>query len=114
MSKILSREEILGAMDLAPVEIEVPEWGGSIKIRALSLAEVEELLGELRDEKGEVDAVKANIAMFVHSVVEPQFGPEDYDALRRKHGGAMLRVIQQITSHAGLTQEDLTGAREGF
>jgi hypothetical protein len=36
MSKILSKAEILAASDLDTVMVDVPEWGGSVIIRAMS------------------------------------------------------------------------------
>jgi hypothetical protein len=33
---MLDRQSILNAIDLKPVEVEVPEWGGSVLIRGLN------------------------------------------------------------------------------
>ena len=35
----LSKDQILGAVDFSFVEVEVPEWGGTVRIRGLSAAE---------------------------------------------------------------------------
>lgn len=39
MSKLLTAEEILAASDLATVDVEVPEWGGTVRLRQLSAGE---------------------------------------------------------------------------
>lgn len=42
-NKLLNREGILAAKDRVVQDVEVKEWGGSVRLRTLTLAEQEEL-----------------------------------------------------------------------
>jgi hypothetical protein len=39
MSELLSRDAVLGANDLAYDEVDVPQWGGKVRVRTLTGAE---------------------------------------------------------------------------
>ena len=44
---LLSKAAILAADDLPTIDIAVPEWGGSVRIRALTAGQREELEAEI-------------------------------------------------------------------
>jgi|WetSurMetagenome_2_1015567.scaffolds.fasta_scaffold562212_1 hypothetical protein len=51
MNKILTKDDILNADDLPIIEVKVPEWGGSVYVRKLSVGQVVALGRERVDEK---------------------------------------------------------------
>lgn len=115
--KILSRADVLSADDRVIEAIEVPEWGGSVLGRSLGMDElydVRELAG--LDEGGDIDAEKLNLLMFIQCVVdedgEALFTQDDYEALRKKSAGAMLRVLSKINKLSGITDDTSEEARK--
>jgi hypothetical protein len=103
-SKILTVEDILTAPDIQERLVEVPEWGGAVKIRSFT----KHRQIELRQKAlvgNEVDSERMELLMFVEGVVEPQFGPEHIDLLKGKSASAMDRVLGAILELGGMTPE---------
>ena len=49
---LLNKEQILNADDLTFEDVEVPEWGGTVRIRCLESTERDEFEQSLLDAKG--------------------------------------------------------------
>lgn len=108
-SKRLTRDAILNANDLRQEEIDVPEWGGTLIIRGLSLAE-KNLALERAKRGDEVDGLHATLATFCLGVVEPQFDyMQDRDVLRNK-SAAVERVAMRIFALSGVGKDALEQA----
>lgn len=108
---ILSRDQILSAPDLDREEFAVPEWGGSIFIRVLSLAERYEFERRFSDPNGKpVDAVVLLVALCVcdeHG--RALFTAADVEVLKSKNADVILRISQAASRLNGLTKEDVDG-----
>jgi len=113
--KLLTREAILAAEDRAIVEFEVPEWGGFVKIKPLSLRGRAKILEASRekDEK-EVDPVRFTAQVFIAGVVEPAFTEEDLEALGDKNAAPIDRVSNEILQLSGIDVKALARARGNF
>ena len=111
---ILTRQEILEAMDLEPVEYEVPEWGGSIMLRGLSLAERQQMVPRIQGPNGETQSDLAALWSVILGVVEPKFTAEDVEALRGKAAGAMDRVASEIIKRSGMQQDQVEAIKKDF
>lgn len=104
--KILSRDEIL-ALDDLPVEIvEVPEWGGAVKVRGMSAEERVKWLAKVQSENSkEIDTEKAQYYAVVFGVVEPTFTEEDVEWLRKKSASALDRIAKKWLELSGISAE---------
>jgi len=98
--KALSREDILKAEDRRIEVVEVPEWGGSVRVRSMTGAERDQFEGEVLDiRRGGVELKRANFRarLVVRTVVgdddKPMFSPGDLEALGAKSAAALDRVI---------------------
>jgi len=98
--KALSREDILKADDRRIEVVEVPEWGGTVRVRSMTGAERDQFEGEVLDiRRGGVELKRANFRarLVVRTVVgdddKPMFSPGDIEALGAKSAGALDRVI---------------------
>ena len=98
--KVLSREDILKAEDRRIEVVEVPEWGGSVRVRSMTGAERDQFEGEVLDiRRGGVELKRANFRarLVVRTVVgdddKPMFSPGDLEALGAKSAAALDRVI---------------------
>ncbi len=109
----LTREQILAA-PAKLVETDVPEWGGSVWIRPMTLAEHAKMADlYIRFEKAStVDKAKRVVWPLIVAIVsnskgEPIFTPEDYEEVSAKpaSAGAILRLQEEIRQLSGLTKE---------
>ena len=106
MGEFLTIDAILAADDLPVEVVEVPEWGGCVKVRGLSRAAYDGIAkaaevavaptgpGQQAGTKRDDD--KFSDLLFLACVVEPQFSEDHIPALRGKSLGALNRVYQAI------------------
>lgn len=107
----LSREQVLAANDLPTEWVEVPEWGGSIQIRALTVREVESIMRLATNKKGAVNTTQSSMLMFVRAVVEPKFTDMDIDDLKGK-SALVFRIVKEINRLSGITDEAVEEAEK--
>lgn len=109
----LSRDDILQADDLPTDELEVPEWGGTILIRALNGAQREEI--EIRSHKAKASGdalgwkgLKTLVATYV--VVgedgQPLFTSKDLAALAKKSSAVLDRIFEKVLAMNAMTKKD--------
>lgn len=105
-SAVVSLEQIRAADDTHAAEgvlVEVPEWGGSVRVRGLTRGEARSL-GE-----GTTPA-DAEVFTLQHGLVDPKVTAEEATALLDEKGfAATERVLVAILDLSGLTP----GFREG-
>jgi hypothetical protein len=107
----LTKEQIL-AITPKLEEIEVPEWGGSVFIRPVTLAEQAKLadLGTKFEKAAVMDRMKNITLRLVQWAVsdsegQPLFDAKDLEALMTKSASAFLRIQDAILRLSGLTEE---------
>jgi hypothetical protein len=104
---LLTKDAILAADDLPTKDIPVKEWGGTVRIRALTVADMEQLRSELLDAQRDGLNVPPNwyakhLAMSaVDEKGELVFSESDAAKLGRKSGVAMFRVFEAINAFNG-------------
>lgn len=102
----LTVDQILAASDLPCEVVDVPEWGGKLKVQGLSRAAYDAIAKTAEvavppTGPGQVAGVKRDDEkfsdlLFVACVVEPKFTEEHIPALRGKSLSALNRVYQAI------------------
>lgn len=96
-TKMLSRDEILASDDLRVEEVYVPEWGGTVRVRALSARDREILREAVTKPDGDVDVGQLRVRLVIMATVdaggEKIFTLVDYDALQEKDAGAIDRIF---------------------
>ena len=107
----LSKEQIF-AVKPKSEEIEVPEWGGYVFIRPVTLAEQARLadLGTKFEKTPVVDRMKnirLRLLQWAVSDAEgrPLFEAKDLEELMNKPAGGSLRLQEAILKLSGLTEE---------
>lgn len=111
--KILSVSDILDAADLAEEVVEIPEWGGAVRVRALTLEE-QLAISKAATVNGEADVERAGLLSLLHSIVEPKFSEEHLVLLGKKNGRAVLRVLKVVQRLSGLSEEVVKQAKATF
>jgi hypothetical protein len=115
-SKILGRDEILGAPDLKRERVEVPEWGGAVFIREMTADERDrweastldengrelppaERLGKFRSTLGSMCICDANGVRIMSD--------DDVDELGRKSTVALGRCFEVIKRLNAIFEDDI-------
>jgi len=98
---LLSKREILEAHDLGHKDIEVPEWGGTVRIKRITALERDEFEREnsKKNKNGEqemaMDNFRARYCSFVmvDETGERLFSSADVENLGAKSGKALQRIF---------------------
>lgn len=110
---ILSAEALLGAPDLKEEVVAVPEWGGEVKVRGLSLGDYQEIQDK-STVRGEIDGNKLSVYLCIAGLVEPKLGWDQYEQLRAKSLPALNRVAGAVMRLSGLGSDAIEAAEATF
>lgn len=97
----LTRDAILGLHDLKSTPVEVPEWGGTVYVRALNGSERDGLERMITSDSISRAAIAAMVTCDNQGV--RLFGDDDVPALAQKHGGALERIVNAAMQFNVLT-----------
>lgn len=119
---LLSREQILGADDRSTQDVEVPEWGGSVRVRAISGAErdaYEAGLVQLKsDGSRKFTLANARSRLVALSIVDEAgariFDEADVAKLGEKSAVALERVFDVAASLSGLSDDAVEEMVQNF
>lgn len=111
----LSREDILNVDDIETQEVEVPEWGGTVVVKAMSGAERDRFEAGLYNFSG--NTRKANpenlraklVALTVVNpeTLKPMFSVADIEMLGKKSVKALNRIFEVAQKLSGITDDDV-------
>lgn len=111
---LLTKDQILGVVDLEHEDVEVPEWGGTVRVQMLTGAERDAFEQEIVTRQGKkvqmnLANVRARLVALCAVDGEGQrlFGDADVKALGRKSALALNRVFEVAQRINGLTEQDL-------
>jgi len=114
-----SVEEILKKApdDLVEENLEVPEWGCSVKVRSFTAAQAAAVKQRGFGFKGDETLVawaEMEIMQFKQGVVEPAFTEDQVRELHLSSGRGFARVIEKLDELSKIDKEALAKAREEF
>lgn len=114
---LLNRDQILAAQDVEYKVIDVPEWGGSVRVRSLSGSGRDQLEAHMTRAAGtsveiNTDGFANFRAMFVAmSIVDAEgnriFTDSDVAALGEKSSKALQRVYNACMELSAVTEDDV-------
>lgn len=110
---LLSRKEILGAVDAEFKVIDVPKWKGKVRIRSLSGIDRARFENAIKPAVSETVTGKVptwremlvSIAI-VDAAGELVFSPDDIKALGRKDAATLDLVVAEVMKLSGITATD--------
>ena len=119
---LLSRDQILQADDLQTEDVEVPEWGGSVRVRGLLGSERDAFEASMVHMRGngqrELRLANMRARLVVMSVVDENgrrmFTDADVKALGDKSAAALDRVFDAARKLSRLTNRDVAELTEDF
>jgi hypothetical protein len=105
----LSREQILAANDRKTDVVDIPEWGGSVKIRSMSGAQAEEFK-KLSDDDA-LSEVQTLIKVISMSALDDEgkqlFTDADLEALADKSISVLNTVAEACMAVNGFVEEEV-------
>ena len=111
---MLTREQILQAVDLARETVGVPEWGGEVLVQSLTGWErdaYEATLMQLRGNNPQWNLVNARAKLVARSCVDEAgarlFTDDDVKALAKKSAAALQCVYDVAMRLSGLSSQDM-------
>ena len=118
---LLTKDAILSANDLVTEDVEVPEWGGTVRVRAISGTErdtFEQTIVTRRGKNVQTNLANIRAKMVALCVVDESgqrlFNDSDVAALGKKSAAALDRVFTVAQRLAGLTDEDVDELAENL
>ena len=120
---LLSKTAILTANDLQTEDIEVPEWGGAVRVRRFTGRERDAfessmVRGDGRDRKVDLTNMRARLVglTVIDETDQRLFTDEEVDLLGAKSGAALDRVFaiaQKLNGLSGADVEELSKNSSG-
>lgn len=106
----LTKEQILAADDMGLLEVQVPEWGGSVFVRVMSVGERDSYENDWMVNKSK--GVENFRSKFLQRVLcddkgDLLFKPEEIGQLARKSARVTIRVWEAAMKHNALTDDDV-------
>lgn len=118
---LLTREQIVAVDDAQYDVIEVPEWGGSVRVRGMSGTQrdaYESLLLEQRGDSRKINLANARSKLVVRCIVDEGghllFTDDDVRVLGKKSAKALERVFDKARELSGMSKEDIEKLTENF
>lgn len=112
--QLLTADQILHADDLPSEVVEVPEWGGLVRVRGLTGAERDQFEASVTRRRGtsvetNLENVRAKLCALciVDASGNRLFSDEQIPALGRKSGAALSRVFAAAQRLSGMTPADV-------
>lgn len=110
----LTIEQIRSAPDMATVDVDVPGWGGKVKVKPLNMRERGSIRKAASEPKRnpdgswttEVDAEELELEAVIQGCVQPAFGRGAKDWLREeKAAGNVSKIAGKVFELSGLGGE---------
>lgn len=119
---LLGTDDILGSDDRKFVEIPVPEWGGSVRLRSLSGAErdrFETSMSKQRGSKREDNYENVRARLVALCAVDENgarlfTSPEKIAHLGTKSASALQKLFNACQALNGMSDQDVEELTEGF
>lgn len=118
---LLSREQILQAEDLVYEDVEVPEWGGTVRVRGLTGAERDQFeasIVSLNGRQSKVDTRNVRAKLAALTIIDEDgkrlFTDQDVQQLGLKSAAALDRVFDVAQRLSGLSDQDIEELAENL
>jgi hypothetical protein len=106
--RILTAEDIWAAKDIEERTVDVPQWGGAVRIKTFSKRQATALTqrSQRRDPRtGQIDTDNdlLEALIFTEGIIDPELTVEDYERLQDKSAAAVGLILKAIMDASGLT-----------
>lgn len=109
----LTADQIIAAEDLKTEVVDVPEWGGSVVLSALSVRALNEA-NRKATVGGEVDAEKITVQVVIEGMTEPKLTDDQAGQLAQKSAAVINRLGAVIFRLSGVDAPTLEANEARF
>lgn len=111
----LTKADILAADDIEELDVAVPQWGGTVRIRALTMLQVSNcrkrsMRRDPRTGQDEQDQELTIALLLSESLVDPPHTLPEAQAMLTKSAKAVSHIVRAINEASGLTEAAITEA----
>ena len=99
---VLSAQEIAAALDIAEQDYDVPEWNSSVKLKAFTIDQRDQVLSACTEKDGVIDAKKLIRLLVVHGISEPKLTLE---IIASKSFAVVERIAKEVMRLNGMSSE---------
>jgi len=103
--KLLSADDILNAEDLITVDVEVPEWGGTVRLRSLSGDQVAKFIELTQDSTQRDSSTRILVMSAIDEEGKQLFTEEQIKTLQKKSFRAVIRLQEKALEINGMSPE---------
>lgn len=111
--RVLTLDDITAADDRTTRTVDVPEWGGSVVVRGLTLEEARDIQ-KAAIQGGEVDETKVMVLTVSAGCVDPVIPREQAMILAQKRAGNVIRLCVAINELTGASPQEVDAAIREF
>ena len=87
--------------------VELPEWGGCVEVRAITMAEMARAKRQARDpHTKDIDEIKMMALIVEAGCVQPEIPPGGHKQFMNKEPGPLTRISDRILELSGLAEPD--------
>ena len=107
---MLTRDAILSADDTPLRPVEVPEWGGTVFVRSMTLAALQVMTDQIKARGGDENAAFIAVQVTLDENGKRLFQDADEDQLKTRSVKALNRIVAAFNEANGLTAEKVEAA----
>ena len=107
---LLDRKTIFGAADIKTQDVEVPEWGGSVRVRQMTVAERNEFVRRSADEKETGIGTWLVATLAVDDAGKPLFTADEIAELEKKNFRNLDLVAKAVMQVNSLGEPEIEAA----
>lgn len=117
--RILTADDIWAAKDIEERTVEVPQWGGAVRIRTFSKRQFNLLMSKAQHKNArtgqmDTDNELLEALAFTEGLIEPKFTLEDYERLIDKSAAAMTVITKAILDASGFSEQAVAEAKKSL
>lgn len=114
----LSADDILKADDLPTEDVDVPEWGGIVRVRGLTGTERDRFEFKMAAARNDPSKVQVRAEVVGRCIIDGDgkrlFTDRQIDALGDKSGAALDRIFDVVRELSGMGDEAVEEAAQDF
>lgn len=92
----LSDDQVNAALNLSEIELDIPDWKASIRLRAFSVGERDNIVSACSEKDNKIDTRKLTRLLVVHGVVSPKFTVDQVDKMAWKIADLIAKNVMQL------------------
>lgn len=118
MVEYLTKDAILGADDLPSEDVEVKEWGGTVRVRGLTATERDRFEFSLAASKDKPDQTEVRAQVVGRCLVDGDgkrlFTDKELSKLGAKNAAPVDRLFDKVRELSGMSDRAVEDAAEDF